>query len=57
MAWSALPRADLALVLGRSRRAFRARERRQLAALARVADGRTVDLVSRWSDPHPAVLR
>ena len=57
VAWSALPRADLALVLGRSRRAFRARERRQLAALARVADGRTVDLVSRWSDPHPAVLR
>ena len=42
VAWSPLAQADLALVLGRSRRAFRARERRQLAALVSVADRRTV---------------
>jgi hypothetical protein len=58
VAWSPLPLADLALVLGRSRRVFRVRERRQLAALARVADRRTVDLASRFPDPaHKAVCR
>jgi len=55
VAWSPLARADLALVLGRSRRAFRARERRQLAALVSVADRRTVDLASRLADAHRAV--
>jgi hypothetical protein len=55
VAWSPLAEADLALVLGRSRRAFRARERRQLAALVCVADRRTVDLASRLADAHPAV--
>jgi len=55
VAWSPLAQADLALVLGRSRRAFRARERRQLAALVSVADRRTVDLASRLADAHPAV--
>ncbi|HMC52998.1 MAG TPA: ACT domain-containing protein [Acidimicrobiales bacterium] len=44
VAWSPLRSADLALVVGRSRRAFRVRERRQLAALARVADRRTAEL-------------
>ncbi len=40
VAWAGLPRADLALVLGRRGRPFRARERRQLAALASIADHR-----------------
>jgi hypothetical protein len=38
VAWAPLPRTDLALVVGRRGRPFRARERRQLAALARIAD-------------------
>ena len=41
--------ADLALVLGRRGRPFRARERRQLAALARIADHRWAELVARSS--------
>ena len=44
VAWAALPAADLALVLGRRGRPFRARERRQLAAVARIADHRWVEL-------------
>lgn len=40
-----MPLASLSLVLGRSGRPFRARERRQLAALARVADARFRALV------------
>jgi hypothetical protein len=41
LAWAALPSAGLALVLGRTGRPFRARERRQLAALAGIADCRS----------------
>jgi len=44
VAWAALPHADLALVLGRRGRPFRARERRQLAAVARIADHRWIEL-------------
>ncbi len=44
IAWAALPRADLALVLGRCGRPFRARERRQLAAVARIAGHRWAEL-------------
>jgi hypothetical protein len=40
VAWAPLPAVDRALVLGRKGRPFRARERRQLAALARIADHR-----------------
>jgi hypothetical protein len=40
VAWAPLPAVDRALVLGRRGRPFRARERRQLAALARIADHR-----------------
>ena len=40
-----MPMARLSLVLGRSGRPFRARERRQLAALARIADARWRALV------------
>jgi hypothetical protein len=38
--WAPLPGAGLALVLGRTGTAFRARERRQAAALARIVDTR-----------------
>jgi len=44
VAWAALDGIDGALVLGRHGRPFRARERRQLAALARIADARLADL-------------
>lgn len=50
-----MPMARLSLVLGRSGRPFRARERRQLAALARVADARWRALVITPSRAvHPA---
>jgi hypothetical protein len=41
VAWADLPVAGLALVVGRKGRPFRWRERRQLAMLARIADGRS----------------
>ncbi len=40
LVWAPLPAAGLALVLGRDGAAYRARERRQAAALARIADTR-----------------
>ena len=43
VAWAELPTAELALVLGRKDRPFRARERRQLAALVAIA-------AQRWSE-------
>ena len=46
-AWSLLGDTPLAVVLGRRRRPFRARERRQLAALARIAGARAEELTSR----------
>lgn len=42
--WAPLPAAGLALVLGRDGEVFRARERRQAAALARIVDARFRDL-------------
>ena len=47
VAWADLPVASLVVVLGRDGRPFRTRERRQLSALARIADTRWVDLVTR----------
>ncbi len=44
VAWAELPGAGVTLVLGREGRPFRARERRQLAALARIADSRAAEL-------------
>ncbi|HEY6532669.1 MAG TPA: hypothetical protein VIY72_10205 [Acidimicrobiales bacterium] len=44
VAWAPLPSAGLALVLGRNGQAFRARERRQAAALARIVDTRFREL-------------
>jgi hypothetical protein len=56
--WAPLPGAGLALVLGRSGTAFRARERRQAAALARIVDTRFRDLTAAASRSlHPAGSR
>ena len=55
VAWAPFPHADLALVLGRQGRPFRARERRQLAALARIADWRWAELELRHARAaHPS---
>jgi hypothetical protein len=57
VAWASLGTADLALVIGRRGRPFRARERRQVAALARIADSRWGELVVRASrQAHPSML-
>src|SRR5581483_2178074 len=55
IACAVLGTSGLVLVLGRRGRPFRARERRQLGALARIADRRWVE-VNRWSarSSHPA---
>ena len=58
VAWAPLPSAGMALVLGRNGHAFRARERRQAAALARIVDTRFRELrffASRLA--HPSVSR
>jgi hypothetical protein len=46
VAWTTLPSGNLSLVVGRRGRPFRARERRQLAAVARIADHRWAELSS-----------
>jgi hypothetical protein len=47
--------ADLVVVLGRRGRPWRARERRQVAALARIANHRWAELVTRSSRlVHPS---
>ena len=51
VAWADLAAAGLVVVLGRKGRPFRARERRQLAALARIVDLRWAELVTRTSRP------
>lgn len=54
--WSPLPAAGMALVLGRSGTPFRARERRQVNALARIVDTRFRELsVSAARRSHPSV--
>jgi hypothetical protein len=56
--WAPLPSARLALVLGRDGAPFRARERHELAALARVADTRHKELSRAASRArHPSVPR
>ena len=47
VAWARLGSAGLALVLGRGGRPFRARERRQLIALVRIADHRWSEVAGR----------
>ena len=55
VAWASLPTAELAVVAGRDGRPFRSRERRQLAALARIADARWGELLWRTArQSHPA---
>jgi hypothetical protein len=55
VAWTELPSAGLAIVLGRHGLAFRARERRQLGALGRIADQRWRELAARVSrQAHPS---
>ncbi|HEX4903488.1 MAG TPA: ACT domain-containing protein [Acidimicrobiales bacterium] len=49
--WAPLPGTSLALVVGRDGAPFRARERRQASALARIADARLQDLSRR---AHPS---
>lgn len=49
--WAPLPAAGLVVVVGRVGSGFRARERRQVAALARIADTRILDFVRR---SHPS---
>jgi len=54
--WAPLPVAGYALVMGREGEAFRARERRQAAALARIVDARFRDLRSMASRAsHPSM--
>lgn len=58
VAWAPLPSAGLALVLGRNGTAFRARERRQAAALARIVDTRFRELKAMRSRlAHPSSTR
>ncbi|HTW97154.1 MAG TPA: hypothetical protein VMD59_00170, partial [Acidimicrobiales bacterium] len=55
VAWASLEVSGLALLAGRGGRPFRARERRQLATLARVADLRWREMVTRDGlRAHPA---
>jgi hypothetical protein len=56
--WSPLPAAGLALLVGRGGVAYRARERRQVAALARIVDTRLREII-RYSClvNHPSVGR
>lgn len=53
--WAPLPSSGLALVLGRTSMAYRSRERRQAAALARVVDTRLRELErNRSRSRHPS---
>jgi hypothetical protein len=55
VAWAPLPSARLSLIVGRKGRPLRARERRQVAALARIADTRWAEVVVRDSQfRHPS---
>jgi hypothetical protein len=56
--WSPLPAAAMALVVGRSGTAYRARERRQVAAFARIVDSRLRELARLASmRQHPSLTR
>ena len=51
--WAPLPRSGLALVCGRDGSRFRARERRQAAALGRIVDTRVRELAALARTRHP----
>ena len=53
--WAPLPAAGRALVMGRNGESFRARERRQAAALARMVDTRFRELTAAARQQHPSV--
>jgi hypothetical protein len=53
--WAPLPAAGRALVMGRNGESFRARERRQAAALARIVDTRFRELTAAARQQHPSV--
>jgi hypothetical protein len=54
--WAPLPAANLALVMGRDGHAFRARERRSAAALARIVDTRFREVTTQATRMnHPSV--
>ena len=55
MVWAPLPAAGRALVMGRNGESFRARERRQAAALARIVDTRFRELTVTARGQHPSV--
>jgi hypothetical protein len=56
--WSPLPAAGMALVVGRSGTAYRARERRQVAAFARIVDTRLREILRVTSMlTHPSASR
>ena len=55
--WAPLPGSGLALVAGRDGSAFRARERRQAAALGRIADTRVRELAALSRARHPTAGR
>jgi hypothetical protein len=55
--WAPLPAAGRALVMGRNGESFRARERRQAAALARIVDTRFRELTAAARQQHPSVKR
>ncbi|HUE60961.1 MAG TPA: hypothetical protein VMO88_15420 [Acidimicrobiales bacterium] len=58
VAWAEMDAAGLVLVIGRHGRPFRARERRQLTALARIVDTRWSELVVRATrQVHPSAFR
>jgi hypothetical protein len=52
--WAPLPGTGLAFVAGRDGTAFRARERRQTAALARIVDTRVRELTAMSKALHPS---
>ena len=57
VAWADVDAAGLVVVLGRKGRPFRARERRQLTALARIVDHRWAELHTRAGRlAHPSAL-
>ena len=55
--WAPLPRSGLALVFGRDGGRFRARERRQAAALGRIVDTRVRELAALSRARHPTARR
>jgi hypothetical protein len=57
VAWADVDAARLVVVLGRKGRPFRARERRQLTALARIVDYRWIELHTRTGRlAHPSAM-